>query len=61
MELVLVLILVIGGAVGFVAYIAALVNAAKTAKWVWFVLMLLMWPIFFFYLLVAYEPIPSSK
>jgi len=41
--------------IGFIAYVKALVNAAKTEKWLWFVLMLLMWPIFFFYLLMAYE------
>jgi hypothetical protein len=47
--------------IGFVAYVKALVNAAKTSKWVWFVLMLLMWPIFFFYLLMAYESPSTSR
>jgi Na+-driven multidrug efflux pump len=40
---------------GFIAYIKSLVNAAKNNKWVWFVLMLLIWPIFIFYLISAYD------
>ena len=40
---------------GFIAYIKSLVNAAKNNKWVWFVLMLLIWPIFILYLISAYD------
>jgi len=43
---------------GFIAYIKSLVNAARTNKWIWFVLMLLMWPLFFLYLIFEYD---SSK
>jgi len=57
---------VVGGAIGalaglllvgwgVVAYIKALIDAAKTEKWGWFVLMLLMWPIFFIYLIKEYK------
>lgn len=46
---------------GFILYIKSLVNAAKSDKWVWFVLMLLIWPIFFLYLLVGYRALPKSK
>ena len=46
---------------GFIAYIKALVDAAKNDKWVWFVLMLLMWPIFFVYLIREYKsPSPPN-
>lgn len=41
--------------IGFALYVWALVNAAKNAKWVWFVLVLLVWPLCFLYLLFAYE------
>lgn len=40
---------------GFIAYIKALVNAAQNGKWAWFVLILLFWPIFFFYYMGAYR------
>jgi len=40
---------------GFIAYIKALVDAAKNDRWVWFVLMLLMWPIFFIYLIKEHK------
>jgi hypothetical protein len=46
---------------GFVAYIKALVNAARTEKWVWFVLMLLFWPLFIFYYMGAYTSTSSTK
>lgn len=46
---------------GFVCYVKSLVNAAKNAKWVWFVLMLLMWPIFLLYVLVVYESVSESS
>ena len=39
---------VIGG-LCFIVYVVALVNAAKTEKWLWFVLMLLFGPIFLSY------------
>ncbi|MEX0960304.1 MAG: hypothetical protein WDZ63_13565 [Burkholderiales bacterium] len=42
-------------AIGFALYVWALVNAAQNAKWVWFVLVLLVWPLCFPYLLFAYE------
>jgi hypothetical protein len=45
---------------GFVMYIKVLVDAAKTEKWGWFVLMLLMWPIFFIYLNKEYKSSPRS-
>ena len=61
MEEIIILLALIGILIGFVAYVKALVNAAKTAKWVWFVLMLLMWPIFVFYLLMAYESPSASR
>jgi len=60
MEVIIFPLILILGIIGFVAYVKALVNAAKTEKWVWFVLMLLMWPIFIFYLLMAYES-PSTS
>jgi len=41
--------------VGFFAYIKSLINAAKTKKWTWFVLMLLIWPLFILYLLISYS------
>jgi len=53
MDVVLILIVVF---IGFIAYVKAMANAAQNGKWIWFVLMLLMWPIFFIYLLIAYEP-----
>ncbi len=52
MEKVLILIVAL---IGFIAYVKTMTNAAKTKKWTWFVLMLLMWPLFVFYLLFAYE------
>jgi Na+-driven multidrug efflux pump len=44
---------------GFVMYVKSLMHAAKTEKWGWFVMMLLMWPLFFVYLWSKYEP-PDS-
>ncbi len=61
MEPVLVLIIFIVVIVGFVAYIIALVNAAKHRKWVWFVLMLLFWPVFIFYYMGAYISISRGS
>lgn len=49
------------GIYGFVAYIKALVNAARTEKWVWFVLMLMFWPLFIFYYMGAYTSTSSTK
>jgi tellurite resistance protein TehA-like permease len=46
---------------GFVAYVAAMVNAAQTAKWVWFVLMLLIPPLFLFYFFGAYTRLPPPR
>ena len=51
MEIIIFLVL---ASVGFLAYIIAMVNAAKTEKWLWFVLMLFVWPLFVLYLLLAY-------
>jgi len=38
----------------FVAYVVALVDAAKRDKWFWFVLMLLCGPIAFFYFIFSF-------
>ena len=39
---------------GFIAYIKALADAARTGKWIWFVVMLLMWPTFVLYVMLDY-------
>lgn len=58
----LIIFLIIGLAiVGFVSYIMALVNAAKTGKWTWFVLMLLFWPFFIFYYMGAYTRTTTTR
>jgi len=44
------LLVVIGS---LVLYVWTLVNAAKNGKWVWFVLILLMWPFCLAYLIFA--------
>jgi hypothetical protein len=41
--------------IGVALYVWALVNAAQNAKWVWFVLVLLVGPLCLVYLLFAYE------
>jgi ABC-type transport system involved in cytochrome c biogenesis permease subunit len=47
--------------IAFVLYVWALVNAARNAKWLWFVLVLLFGPLCVVYLLLAYERAPSRK
>lgn len=47
--------------IAFVLYVWALVNAARNAKWVWFVLVLLFGPLCVVYLLFAYERTPSRE
>lgn len=37
------------------AYAKALINAAESSKWPWFVAMLLFWPTFVFYYFGAYQ------
>ena len=46
-------------AVNLIPYIWALVNAARNAKWVWFVLMLFVAPLCILYLIFAYESRPK--
>ena len=46
---------------GFVFYIKSLIDAAKSEKWVWFVLLLLMWPMFILYLVLEYKSSPQQK
>ena len=38
------LFLVVVGVALLVAYVALLVNAAKSGRWAWFVVMLIFWP-----------------
>lgn len=38
-----------------IPFLIAAVNAVRYKKWLWFVLILLMWPVTFLYLLFAYE------
>lgn len=44
-----------------VLYVWTLVNAAKNDKWVWFVLILLVWPLFLAYLLFADKHRPPPQ
>jgi Na+-driven multidrug efflux pump len=46
---------------GFVLYIKSLIDAAQSEKWVWFILLLLMWPMFLLYLLKEYKSSPKAK
>ena len=45
---------------GLVLYVWTLVNAAKNGRWVWFVLILLLWPFCVLYLLFA-DKTPSDQ
>ena len=49
------LIVLVLAAGAFALYVLALVNAAKSGKWVWFVLILTFGPLCVLYLLFAYE------
>ena len=44
-----------------VLYVWTLVNAAKNGKWVWFVLILLVWPFSIAYLLFADKRLSESR
>ena len=55
MEVFVSLILILLIVLGFVGYVFALVSAARRTQWVWFVLILLFWPLFLPYLLVGYR------
>jgi len=46
---------------GLVLYVWTLVNAAKNGKWVWFVLILLLWPFCVLYLLFADKSPPDQR
>jgi hypothetical protein len=61
MEILLLLLFFLVGLLSFVGYVVALVNAAKTEQWVWFVLMLLFGPLFIFYLIFAFERLDGFK
>jgi len=45
---------------GIFFYVKALVNAAKTDQWSWFVVMLLICPTFIFYYLFSYKKINAN-
>lgn len=44
-----------------VLYVWTLVNAARNGKWVWFVLILLLWPVCVLYLLFADKSPPDQR
>ena len=46
---------------GFIAYIKALIDAAKNDKLGWLILMIFMWPMFIFYTKKEDKYSPSSK
>jgi hypothetical protein len=45
----------------FIGYILCLVNAAKTGKWIWFILMLLIQPLFVLYFFAGYDSTVSGN
>ncbi len=40
---------------GVILYLIALADAAKREKWNWFILLLVIWPLFIYYLLKIYN------